>query len=459
MSYRGFVLFAEMRTGSNHLEESLNALTGVESFGEIFNPVFLGAHNRTELMGIDMAARDADPVPLLDAVLDAPGITGFRFFHDHDPRILDRVLADRTVAKVILSRNPVDSYVSLGIASRTGQWRLFNPKMAKEAKARFDGAAFDAGLERATAFRARVHGALQRSGQAPFLIDYADIGDVDVVNGIAAFLGTEDRLDALPGRLKRQNPGAAVDKVENPEALRAHLEGLDPFALHALPGMEPPRGPRVPRTVVGARTPLMMIPIPGGPTAAVSGWLAARDGAAPRTGLTQKDLRPWMQDNPGFHAVSVLRHPLARAWEVMVGAVMPAQGGPLAAARALAARHHGVDWPDDAGDAAAMATAFKGWLRFLRDNLGGRSAAPIHDAWASQAATVAGMAAFVPPHRLIPERDLAATLGALVGEAAPTLAAPDWPLPLEAVADDEAAALCHDAYRRDYLVFGFAMRP
>ena len=37
-----FVIFAEMRTGSNFLEENINGLEDVICHGEAFNPSFLG---------------------------------------------------------------------------------------------------------------------------------------------------------------------------------------------------------------------------------------------------------------------------------------------------------------------------------------------------------------------------------------------------------------------------------
>ncbi|MBM2575620.1 nodulation protein NodH [Jannaschia sp. Os4] len=453
MSFRGFVLFAEMRTGSNHLEESLGTLPDVTGHGEAFNPVFLGAHNRTELHGIDMAARDADPVPLLRAILDAPGITGFRFFHDHDPRVLDPVLRDRTVAKVILSRNAVDSYVSLRIASETGQWRLTNPKMAKDAKVAFDGGAFDEMLARQAAFRGRVHRTLQETGQAPFLIDYADIGDVDVVNGVAAFLGSAHRLDALPGRLKRQNPGGLEDKLTNHGEMVEHVAGLDPFELHGLPGMDPLRGPSVPSMLAAAASPLLVLPLPGGPD--LRGWLEALDGTAPRDGLNQRDLRAWLRSNKAFEALAVPRHPLLRAWHLFEARLVPAKGGAIQAVRQVLARHHGVEW----GAGMDERSAFAAFLRFLRDNLGGRSGLPVDALWASQTATLQGMASVMMPTRVVPEDRMADELEALaarLGRPAPPRPAvpglPDW-------VDDEVAGLAVEAYRRDYLSFGFRKRP
>jgi hypothetical protein len=41
-----------MRTGSNHLEESLNALDDIQCHGELFNPTFIGHHNRFEFSAL-----------------------------------------------------------------------------------------------------------------------------------------------------------------------------------------------------------------------------------------------------------------------------------------------------------------------------------------------------------------------------------------------------------------------
>lgn len=446
--FRGFVLFAEMRTGSNHLEESLAALDGVEGFGEIFNPVFVGGPRKDSVLGFDMAAREADPDALLEAVLARPGLSGFRYFHDHDPRVFAAIMADPRIAKIVLTRNPLDSYVSLAIAAETGQWRLTNPRMARTARVRFDPAAFDALVERQSLFRARLHRALQVSGQGAFWIAYDEIGDVDVLNGLARFLGVAGRLDAVPGKLKRQNPGEVEDKVENPEEMRAHLATLDPFLLARTAHSEPPRGPAVPTLMAAARSPLIALPLPGGPVAALRDWLHRLDGAPPGEGMTQKTLRPWLRAHPRFASVAILRHPLLRAHDAF-GRMQRGRGPWANTLRRKLANQHGVDLE---GDPAA---AFAAFLRFLRANLGGQSAMPVAPEWATQSALLAGMAQAVLPQRLVREEEATEALAALAGRDVPPFAQPDRDA-LEAVMSEEAERICQQAYRRDYLGFGFA---
>ncbi|MFT4620617.1 MAG: hypothetical protein ACI90Y_001947, partial [Polaromonas sp.] len=111
--YDYFVIFARMRTGSNFLERNLNSLPDLKCFGELFNPSFIAHARQKEYLGITLADREKDPMALVRRVQkEAPGLAGFRLFHDHDPRVRDEALRDPRCAKIILMRNPVDSYVS-----------------------------------------------------------------------------------------------------------------------------------------------------------------------------------------------------------------------------------------------------------------------------------------------------------------------------------------------------------
>ena len=48
-----FVIFADMRTGSNFLETALNSVEGVICHGEAYNPAFVGYPKRTHLLDFD----------------------------------------------------------------------------------------------------------------------------------------------------------------------------------------------------------------------------------------------------------------------------------------------------------------------------------------------------------------------------------------------------------------------
>jgi LPS sulfotransferase NodH len=250
--FNSFVIFAAMRTGSNFLEQSLNAVEGITSHGEAFNPVFIAYPNHKTLLGMTMAERDATPMALWDQVRAAPGLNGFRYFPDHDPRVLDAILADKDCAKIILNRNPLESYTSLKIARETGQWKLKDARRLKSAKAEFDAAEFSEHLAQLQEFQLRVLSALQKTGQTAFYLDYEDIGDAEVLRGLVSFLGLEGAKVSPTRSMVPQNPVPILQKVSNPEVMARSLAQLDRFDLTRTPNFEPrrcrgssrPRGPR-----------------------------------------------------------------------------------------------------------------------------------------------------------------------------------------------------------------------
>lgn len=455
--FDGFVILAAMRTGSNLLESLLAQLDGVRCHGELFNPVFIGAQGRDSHLGFDLAARDARPLDLLAALRGAGGLPGFRLFHDHDARVLAHVLADRRWAKIVLNRNPLESYVSLGIARATGQWMVTGRGARRSARMRFEPEGFAAHLQTQQGFQRRIQQALQTSGQTAFFLHYDDLGDVEVLNGLAAWLGLSARLARAETRLRRQNPEPLTQKVTNPEEMAEALAAMDRFDLTRTPDFGPRPGPRVPRFLAAARAPVLLLPLPGGPEAALRDWLAALDGVAPealRSGFSRASLAEWQRANPGHRALAVLRHPLARAWAAFSG---PLLGGRFPHLRDLLRRDHGLALAEGM-DRAALRADFLGFLRFLRANLEGRTALRVDPLWAAQGTLLRGIARVRLPDLLLREEDAATSLSqlaeALGRPAPPAPVPPAWPR-LAALCDPEIEAAARAAYRRDYLEFGF----
>ncbi len=464
-----FVVFAEMRTGSNFLEANINAFDGLACHGEAFNPHFIGYPNSTDILGIDQAARDASPASLVRAIRDQDGtIGGFRYFHDHDPRVLDMVLDDPRCAKVILTRNPVDSYVSWKIAQSTGQWKLTDVKRRKDGQAVFDGAEFTAHLDALQAFQVRLLNRLQTSGQTAFYIAYEDLQSVEVMNGLARYLGASSQLDELDKSLKKQNPSPISGKVRNYIEMERSLSGLDRFNLTRTPNFEPRRGPTAPSYVAAAKAALMYLPIKGGPEQSVSDWLASLDGVEPTellTKMSQKDLRQWKRKHKGHRSFTVLRHPVARAHDAFCTRILsngPDAYGPI---RRTLIKRYGLPVPehgaDDSYDRAAHKTAFLAFIAFLKGNLAGQTAIRVDATWCTQAQALQGFGDFALPDRVIREADIASELvdlAAAVGRSdatPPQPAAPDTPFALSEIYDSEIEAKVTDVYQRDYMMFGF----
>src|SRR6056297_501098 len=402
-----FVVFAEMRTGSNFLETNLNAFDAFECHGEAFNPHFIGYPNRTEILGVTQAMRDADPMRLIETIkTESKGLGGFRFFHDHDRRVLDISLTDPRCAKIVLTRNPVDSYVSWKIAQATGQWKLTNVKRRRDSKVRFDVAEFEKHEAHLQSFLVFLLNRLQVTGQTAFYVAYEDIQSLDVVNGLARFLGSDERLEALDESLKIQNPGSLEDKVSNYDEMERALSGQDLFNLTRTPNFEPRRGAAVPAYVTVAR---------------------AHDAFCKKI----------LSNGPG--AFTDIRKTLRNFYKI------PIPGGE----------------PDATYDRRAHREAFVGFLNFLRANLSGQTNIRTDAHWASQVAILQGMAQFGIPDMVLREADMAKHLIMLAGQIGysaaktPERAPDDSPFALADIYDDEIEALVSDIYQRDYVMFGF----
>ena len=460
-----FVVFAEMRTGSNFLEANLNAVPGIVCHGEAFNPSFIGFPNRTEVLGITREERDAEPQRLVSAVRDEPGVlAGFRFFNDHDPRVLDGLLADPRCAKIVLTRNPVESYVSRRIAAATGQWKLTNVKHARASRIRFDRGEFERHLDALQAFQLRILRALQVSGQTAFYLDYEDLQEVEVMNGLAAWLGVEGRLEGLDKKLKKQNPEPLEARVENYEEMVGALSRLDRFDLGRTPVFEPRRGPAVPSYVAAPEAGLLYMPVRSGPEAAVRDWLSALDDGAPvQDGMNQGTLRKWRLAHPRHRSFTVLRHPLARAHAAFCDRILATGQGSYPEIRKSLMQVFKLPLPkgpDAEGyDLSTHRAAYLGFLGFVKANLGGQTNLRVDPAWASQLTIVQGWAQLAPPDLMLREEGLAEALARLAegsGRTAPRLGETDpHARVLEAIHDPELEAAGREAYGRDYEVFGF----
>ncbi len=463
-----FVVLAEMRTGSNFLEANLNALDGVSCHGEAFNPFFIGYPNADDILGVTQDQREKDPERLLAKVRGAEGLNGFRYFHDHDPRVIDGLLANPRCAKIVLTRNPVESYVSWKIAQATGQWKLTDAKNRREGQAEFDGDEFIRHIETLQGFQKQVLRVLQISGQTAFYVAYEDLQDVEVMNGMAAFLGVEARLPELDKKLKKQNPAPLSSKVANFDAMENALSRLDRFDLTRTPNFEPRRNAMVPNYVAAAEAPLMFLPLRAGCEDAVCEWMAALDSAqvdALQRDFTQKPLRKWKRVNRGHRTFTVVTHPLTRAHRVFCERILASGSGSFGEIRETLRKRYKLPIPKsgagEAYDAAAHRIAFLGFLQWLKGNLAGQTSIRVDPGWASQSQMIQGFSEFNLPDLIMREEQIEMGLSQVcqqIGREMPTLpviAEPDCPVSLADIYDEEIESACKDAYTRDYMMLGY----
>jgi LPS sulfotransferase NodH len=463
-----FVIFAEMRTGSNFLEENINGLEDVICHGEAFNPSFLGYPEVETLLGETEAQRNENPFALLDKIKTSEDkISGFRYFHNHDVRIFDVILNDPKCAKIILTRNPLDSFISWKIALATGQWKLTNTTHLKTAQVDFHLEQFEDYLTEMQNFQMEVQRSLQVSGQSAFYVRYEDLTDLDVVNGIAHFLGSQSRLDRLSKKLKRQNPRPIVEKVANFEELEAAVSSIDWFDLARTPNFEPKRGAAVPRYVAAPKSPLLFMPISPWPDRQIETWLAALDHTDPkelRRNFGQRPLRRWKNTHPNHRSFTVVHHPVARAYDVFCRHILPIKDDRYAELRRGLRRVHNLPLPEHPDDPPLSTTqlhaCFCEFLRFLKFNLAGQTALRVDGAWASQSQIIQGFCKFAPPHMIVRAETLEDDLKLLTQQVGLTWYAPPSAPPLQGPAlaeiyDTELETLAREAYAADYTNFGF----
>lgn len=457
-AFQRFVVFAEMRTGSNLLEATLNGVKRVTCFGEAFNPYMMGWPDKDELKGISRAEREEDPHRLLRAIFDKPNhLSGFRYFHDHDPRVFDAIMDDRACAKIVLTRNPVDSFVSTALARQTNQWKLNETETPIPAAVPFDAAEFGQVLSEIQEFHLKIQHRLQASGQSAFWLGYEDLRDGDVMTGLLHWLGRTDlgRVEPASDQVP-QNPRELAEKVTNFAEMQAELARLDPFMLRKIPNFEPRKGPNVPGfAACEAGRGLVFMPIKGGPSPQVESWLGAQGQVL--GDFNQNSLRQWKRDHVGHRSFTVLRHPLKRAWAAFEALLH----GKNVELRALMRQIHRVPLPAEAGlqdiPQDRQAELFAAFLDFLRRNLNGQTTLPTYPGWASQSELLAGFSRFGAPDMVLREDELARDLDWLALQAGIRNAArppADAAFP-DFLGDQKLRGAARKAYLRDYIAFGF----
>ncbi|MEM5476606.1 nodulation protein NodH [Pacificibacter sp. AS14] len=460
-SYDYFVIFAEMRTGSNFLEENVNSYSGLKCWGEIYNPHFVGKPSNKDFDGITVDKREADPLKLLEKLKNkSDGLDGFRYFHDHDPRMFDTIINDPRCAKIILTRNPLESYVSRKIAGATGQWRLGDLKDARTAKIKFDPAEFEEMLDAVKAFQKKILRSLQVSGQTAFYISYEDVQDIDVLNGLAKYLGVNELRLKTVQKTKVQNPSGLEDKVVNYPEMVSALSSVDHFNLANTPNFEPRRGPAVPTFVASKAAPILYLPVRGGPEGALKKWLASLGGDQGLIeGFSQKTLRNWKRNNKGHRSFTVVTHPVVRLHRTFCKYIANVTEDTFGEIRDQLRTTYKLSLPAD-GPNISLEThreSFIKFANFVKGNLGGQTSIRVDGGWASQSEVINGFAEFALPDYVFREDELAQELPRLLGDtkSISTNSVEDAPFALVEIYDADVEAAVRAAYQKDYMIFGF----
>ncbi len=488
--FKYFVIFGSMRSGSNLLEQSLNQFPSIICYGELFNPSFVGDYENKERLGYSVAKREKDPFGLLDAMNGETDdkIPGFRIFRDHDPRIIEKTLNDPECAKIILQRDLLDSFISLRIAGRTGQWLLRDAPHRKSSKVHFDAYDFQSYREKQDVFYQNIRRTLQETGQTAFWLNYPEQRELPVLNGLAKFLGVSKPIKSVKEILRRQNPGPLSEKVENYREMMAALGKTESDEIISL-GAKKTRA-NIPRMVTCVASPLLFAPIPGGPNEEILRWMYNLDGGENQlhdyftavtdekilhTKHSQRTLLEWMRANPDVFVMTAVRHPLARAYDAFMSKIFMTGPNTYDFIRKQLIQNFDIDIPNaevmdecdrdaltDAGyETKHHRLAFHNFLRFLKSNLDGQTSIRIDGLWAEQMSFLPGFNSAVPIALIAKEGCLDPSfryVETLLDLEQPKLGAPikpDHAIQLSEIYTRQTENLARKVYATDYARFGF----
>ena len=245
---QAFVVLGMMRSGSNLLQQKINAIGGVMCHGEIFNksqtglnPGFKKAHPQLEsLTSID---KNKTPLRYLEKLLELSDAehVGFRLFESHNNTLVKPLVEDTRIFKIILVRDLLESYASLEIAKQTNQWLLNNPKGRadwKPVNVNFD--TFRNYALRQSLFYNQILKLCLMTGQKCLVLDYPELNSRETDVRLLDHFGSDRSMAESKVTLRRQNPEGLREKIENFDEIHEKIHKLRLETW--LPGTDAPLG-------------------------------------------------------------------------------------------------------------------------------------------------------------------------------------------------------------------------
>jgi hypothetical protein len=231
-----FVILAAPRTGSNMLCTLLGSHPEILCHHEVFNPagIFYALPYRDG--GLDLGTieeRDREPLKFLDRLWRSPlgfRYVGFKMTRGQDETVLQAVLDDPGIRKVILKRRSrLKTYVSEMISIQTGQWEVYRAGdlIANRPKVRVDVSALRAHIALNDAFYTRIEKKLADSGQTFASVVYESLSRQEERRRLLAFLAVSPRTTEMRIASVKQNPTDVRESIANCAELDAALAGSD----------------------------------------------------------------------------------------------------------------------------------------------------------------------------------------------------------------------------------------
>ncbi|MEM7353887.1 MAG: hypothetical protein AAF657_24010 [Acidobacteriota bacterium] len=231
-----FVVLAAPRTGSNWLCTLLDSHPDILCHHEIFNPEGLHyslSYRQDELDLGTKEQRDKDPWRVLGGLWQEtfghPAV-GFKWSRGQDARVLNSVLEDREIRKIVVRRNNrIKTFVSETIARKTGEWESYPGRKISQQGRQIEVG--EKALRQHIALNRRLYAAIDEalasSGQSALTVTYEKLAsDVERLRA-TDFLGVSPQAESLKEATRKQNPKDLRQLVANFEQLASDLRGTD----------------------------------------------------------------------------------------------------------------------------------------------------------------------------------------------------------------------------------------
>jgi hypothetical protein len=222
-----FVIIASPRTGSTHLTALLHRHSDIICHGEIFHPKMRNPLKRwqsndrvPDSVSEMVELRRRDPREFLSRVFrnDHGGKqVGFKIFDGHNNEILDELIADASIKKVVLFRpNLLAVYSSSRIAHKIGE-RVIKAPRESQPLVHFDPKKFIKYCRKHTSFYRDVLDRLVRGRQSFHFLNYETINDPSLFAAVVAFIGADPAKAILEPASIKQNSSELLKRFSNPE--------------------------------------------------------------------------------------------------------------------------------------------------------------------------------------------------------------------------------------------------
>jgi len=230
-----FVIMSVMRTGSNLLQQMLNAIDGVVCHGELMNHSAEAVHPpfrhlvEGERAVVKPSLRVDDPAAYLEAIIGHTQAdhVGFRIFPEHHNPTLKALVEDPSWHKIILTRNVLESYVSLLIANQNNQW-IMNHKGTRKpwSPVQIDPREFKHYALRTSAYYYHIISRCHVTGQSVTPVSYDRVNAPETLERLVNLFGGSRSYKAEAVTALKQNPEPLQEKIKNYDEIEKMLKRL-----------------------------------------------------------------------------------------------------------------------------------------------------------------------------------------------------------------------------------------